>query len=79
MASIITNTTTSPTTVTYIDEASASLTYIGTAKLGATTSSAVWQIRRIQKSSTVTAIQYADGDRRFNNIWDDRTSLSYTN
>lgn len=79
MASIITTTNTSPTRVTAIDEASGNLTYLGFAKLGVATSEAKWQILRIQKTGAVTLIQYADGDTRYNNIWDDRASLTYSN
>ena len=79
MAEIIQTTTQSPKRVTAIDEASGNLTYIGFAKLGSATSSAVWQIFRVQKTGSTTLIQYADGDTRYNNIWDDRASLTYTN
>lgn len=79
MASIITTTNTSPTRLTAIDEASGNLTYIGFAKLGTATSTAAWQILRIQKTGSTTLIQYADGDTRYNNVWDDRASLTYTN
>lgn len=65
--------------VTYIDEVSGGLIYIGQAKLGSATSASSWQIRRIQKVGDVTAIQYADGDRRFDNSWDNRASLTYAN
>lgn len=79
MASIVTTTTSSPTRLTAIDEASGNLTYLGFAKLGSATSDPVWQILRIQKTGSTTLIQYADGDTRYNNIWDDRASLTYTN
>ena len=77
MAKIIT--TRDQEKVTLVDEATADITYVGIAKLGTATSDAKWQIRRIQKIVTVTSIQYADGDRRFNNEWDNRASLSYSN
>ncbi len=52
-------------------------TYIGKATSGAGTASAVWQIQRIDESSGLT-ILFADGDTLFNNIWDNRVSLSYS-
>lgn len=79
MAATITTTSTGQRRVTAIDEVNANLTYIGFAKLGSLTSAAVWQIFRIQKTGGVTLIQYADGDTRYNNIWDDRGSLTYSN
>ncbi len=79
MAQLITPTTTSPTRLTAIDEANSSVTYIGFAKLGSLASAGVWQIFRIQKTGTVTLIQYADGNTRYDNVWDDRASLTYTN
>ncbi len=79
MAQLVTTTTSSPKRVTAIDEVDASTTYLGFAKLGVATSEAKWQVLRIQKTGTVTLIQYADGDTRFNNVWDDRASLTYSN
>lgn len=64
--------------VTKIDESGQTI-YIGVAKLGAADSDAKWQIRRLSTSSGLTEIQYADGDRRYDNIWNDRASLVYTN
>lgn len=79
MSTIITPTTQGPKRLTAIDEVNGNLTYIGFAKLGSGTDEAKWQIFRINKTGSVTLIQYADGDVRFNNIWDNRASLSYTN
>jgi hypothetical protein len=61
-----------------IDEVSASLIYIGEATTGASDSSPLWRIRRLQLSGTVTSIQYADGDTQFDNVWSNRASLSYS-
>ena len=82
MAEIIQTTTQSPKLVTLIDEAQTTptnITYVGKAKLGTATSDAGWQILRIERSSTITAIQYANGSTRYNQVWDDRASLSYSN
>lgn len=65
--------------VTAIDEVNANLTYIGFAKLGTATSDGFWQIFRIQKIGSQTLIQYADGNTRYDNVWDNRASLTYTN
>ena len=62
---------------TKIDEASATVTYVGKALLGSASSAAVWQIQKITVASTVTSITWADSDADFNNVWDDRASLTY--
>ena len=63
---------------TIIDAASSTVTYIGKAKQGAATSDAVWQIKKLLTSSTITTIAYAGGNDNYSNIWDDRGSLSYS-
>ena len=64
--------------VTKVDEASSTTTYLGRAACGTATSAASWQIRKISESGNVTTIEWADGDRKFDNVWDDRASLSYS-
>jgi hypothetical protein len=61
-----------------IDEADATTTYIGLALPGTATSAASWQIKKIGVSSTVTTISWADGNEDFDNIFDNRASLSYS-
>lgn len=60
-----------------VDEASATVTYVGQAKPGTATSSALWRIKKIDSTSG-TIITFADGDDSFNNVWDNRASLSYS-
>lgn len=62
---------TSTTDVTYIGEALPTGSAIAT-------SSPVWRIKKIDESGAVTSIKWADGDTNFNNIWDNRTSLTYS-
>jgi len=50
--------------------------YVGTAPIGSATNSAVWRIKKIDETSGVV-ITWADGDDSFNNIWDNRVSLTY--
>lgn len=55
------------------------ITYIGTAKPGNNdTAEAYWQIIKITDTGTSTEIVHADGDDNYNNVWDDRASLSYS-
>lgn len=61
-----------------IDQASSTVTYIGSAIPNSSVSSAVWQIKRITTSGTLTLIEYANGNLNFNNIWNNRASLSYS-
>lgn len=61
-----------------IDASVAGTTYIGKAGIGSATSSALWSIKKIVESASVTTITWADGDDLFNNVWDDRASLSYS-
>jgi len=65
-------------TMTVIDEASATTTYIGQSSPGTATSASLWRIRRITSSGTVTTISFAGGEDKFNQVWDNRASLSYS-
>jgi hypothetical protein len=51
------------------------LTYVGTAIPGSLTSASVWQISRVDDTGNEL---WADGDTLFNNIFEDRESLSYS-
>jgi hypothetical protein len=65
--------------ITRIDEASATITYIGKAVPAGTavpTSDPLWQITKIDETSG-TVITYADGDLLFDNVFDDRAGLTY--
>ena len=62
--------------VSEIDTTNNPTFYFGDAPMGATTSQAVWRIYRITVSGVVS-IKWADGDSEFNNVWDDRTTLTY--
>jgi hypothetical protein len=56
--------------------------YQGSADAGSVTSAAVWRITRATfvanpPNSEDIAIEFADGDSNFDNIWDNRLALSY--
>lgn len=59
------------------DTTTANTTYIGKAPIASATSSAVWQIAKLDTSSGMVKT-WADGDSQFNKIWDNRDSLSYS-
>ena len=62
---------------TLLDEASATITYVGKAFPNTGTSSPSWSISRIDSSSGVE-ILWASGTGYFNKIWDDRASYTYS-
>jgi len=51
-------------------------TYVGYAEPGTATSSASWHIQRINATTGDTL--FADGNTIYDNVWDNRTSLSYS-
>lgn len=59
-----------------LDEASATVTYIGEATIGSATSSAVWRIKKMDTTSGIV-ITWADSNENFDNVWDNRASLTY--
>ena len=61
-----------------IDEPNSSLNYFGKAVIASVDSAAVWQIKRLTVSGNVTTIEWADGNEDFDNVWDDRTILTYS-
>lgn len=63
-----------------VDENTGSkLTYIGEAVPGSASSAAVWRIKRMDESGDPEIIiTWADGDESFDNIYDNRASLSYS-
>lgn len=68
----------SPNLALQLDEAG-DITYVGEATIASTTSSAVWRIKRLDESGNPELIiKWADGDDNFDNVWDDRASLTYS-
>lgn len=61
-----------------VDEPSSTVTYIGKANVATSNASATWQIFKITVSGTVTSFTWADGDSNYDNVWNDRASLSYS-
>jgi hypothetical protein len=62
---------------TIVDEASATITYVGKALPGTATASALWQVQKIDTSGDLT-ITWADGNADFDNVWNDRATLIYS-
>lgn len=59
-----------------IDEASATVTYIGEAVIGSAEGASVWRIRKIDFNNP-TSIKWANGSA-FDQIWTNRAALTYT-
>lgn len=59
------------------DSVDTNIEYVGYAAIGSLSSAAVWQIKRVD-ITTGTTIDWADGNDNFDNIYDNRESLSYS-
>ena len=61
------------------DVVSSSVMYIGKAPIGSSTASSVWRIMKMTTdASGGIFIKYGDGTPNYTNIWDNRSSLSYS-
>ena len=60
-----------------IDEASGTVTYVGTADPGTATSQPLWSIKRITEAGSQTTVDWASGSPDAVHVWDDRASLTY--
>lgn len=60
-----------------IDLANNPVFYFGEAPFGASTASATWKISRLTISGNIVTIEWADSNCEFDNIWDNRVSLTY--
>lgn len=67
-----------------VDEASSTVTYIGWAKVGSDTTAGkadnIWKIRKIDTtdSNDQKVSTWADGNTSYDNVWNDRTTLTYS-
>ena len=62
-----------------LDVTSATNTYVGKALPGVASSSATWRVQRLTSNAEGDlTIEYADGNSSFDNVWDNRASLSYS-
>lgn len=51
--------------------------YIGEAATKASESVAMWRIRKLDTTNPIS-IKWADGNELYDNVWNDRASLTYT-
>lgn len=61
-----------------LDTVSATLLYVGEADFGSAETASNWRIKRLITTGTVLKIDYADGNERYDNVWTDRATLSYS-
>lgn len=60
-----------------IDEVSSSVTYIGEAAIPLSESASAWRIRKFETTGTVTKMLWADGNELYDNIWSNRSAITY--
>lgn len=70
--------TVQPPRTVLVDSSVSGTTYVGIGMMGSVESDAVWQIFKVSTASGITKVQFADGDENYNNVWDDRDSLTYS-
>jgi hypothetical protein len=63
---------------TKIDVSASPIIYIGSAPAGVSGGSAGWKVQRITTSSGGAVIEWADGNILYDNVWDNRASLTYS-
>jgi hypothetical protein len=60
------------------DASASPVFYVGKAAIGSATTSAVWQIQRMDTTAGNITITWAAGAQSFNQVWDNRTGLTYS-
>lgn len=61
-----------------IELATTSVYFIGKAPIGATTSAASWQLKKLDTSTIALIKTWADGNDNFDNTWDGRAGKTYS-
>ena len=61
-----------------LDDVGGGVTYIGEAIPGTALSAATWRIKRMTEVDPDLTIEWADGNHAFDNVWNNRASLSYS-
>lgn len=74
----ITTTSSAEETVLVDDTTTTDVIYVCAAPIGTATSAAAWKIYAYDKTAGYGIKLYADGDKNYDNIADDRASLSYS-
>lgn len=61
-----------------VDESNPQTIYKGFASPAANPADAVWAIQKISTNGDVVSYQWADGNKNFDNVWNDRVTLAYS-
>lgn len=69
-----------PWTIALSYDASGNVEYVGWAEPGTAKTASGWRIIKLtyDASGNVTDVQWADGDDAFDNVWNNRTTYSYS-
>lgn len=67
-----------PVYATRVDVVSSTTIYVGKTYAGNATSAAEWRIQRLTTSGGGVIVEYANGATAYDQVWDDRASLSYS-
>jgi hypothetical protein len=60
-----------------LDQVSDTLFYVGKAEIGRLDSGAQWLIIRYTQTGTILKSEYANGSEAFDQVWNDRATLTY--
>ena len=60
-----------------IDDSGAGLIYKGYAVVGTLPTASSWAIQRIRREADVDVVTWANGNRNFSNVWNNREALTY--
>lgn len=74
----ISNVTTLDTTYAIrVDQATSTEMYVGEAPIGSSEVASVWRIKKLLSTDSTISLSWADGNQAFDNVWGNRTSLTY--
>lgn len=59
------------------EEVDANTAYLGLAAIDSDPAATVWQIKKLDFTTGVD-VRWADGNSKFDNIWNNRASITYT-
>jgi len=67
--------------ITYLSyDANLNVEYIGKATAGSVAADETWQITKLvyDANQNITQVLYASGNKKFDKVWNDRTTYSYS-
>jgi hypothetical protein len=67
-----------PDYTTQVDDAGSGVTYIGQAQPGTLVADASWKIKKVTETGDDLKVEYADGTKDFDKVWNDRATYTYS-